>query len=1104
MRSIGVLVLVALPASAATWVQLGSSLNLDATKSAGSPAIAATTSSLYVGWVEPDAAGADQMYVKSWNGNAWVQLGGSLNVQVSGYHANEPSLVLFGSTLYASWWEYPVGGGTCQGHVKKWSGTAWVAAATNEPGSTCQPVPLATDGTTLYVANANQHQLYKLASGRWSSIGSQWTSGFDLSTSMVMHGSSPELAYTIPYYPPGSSSSSYVDAYATRLGGSTWTQLGATYLNLGHPDSASSASIASNGVADYVAWSEKPGTKWSTYVASWSGSAWTLLGGAQANPTNVEYLSPRVFVQGPTPYLAYLSAAGQKNQAYVSSWTGSAWSVLGGALNVNTQKDASGVAATGAGASTYATWSEGAGLIYVKQWTTTTGGTATQLAFSVQPSNAAAGAAITPALQVAVQDALGAVVTSSAATITLAIGNNAGGGTLSGTATATAVNGVATFSGLSINRTGTGYTLVASSAGLSSATSAPFNITTGAPAALAFTVQPSSTPVGSAISPPVQVAVRDSSGNTVTSSSAPVSMTTGANPSGGVLSGTLTASADAGVASFGNLSLNQVGTGYTLIASSAGLPDAGSAPFNVDPAGAVKLAFTVQPSTTAAGSPITPAVQVTVQDATGTRVASTANVTVTIGNNPAGGTLSGTATARADAGVAVFSDLSIDNAGAGYTLAAASGTLAGAASASFGVGAGAAAQLVFLGGSQATTAGTCSPVLTVQSQDALANPAPVAGPLALTSTSTAMTFYASSDATCSGAPSTAVALASGTTGSFRFRDTAAGTPVITASAGGGVPPASQPETVRPAPPSRLAFTSAAAPVVAGACSGPLTVEALDPFGNPSPVGGDMPLGLSSTSATMALTGDLTCSATGAAAIPAGATAATFAFQDTVAASPVITAAANGFQAASQTQVVVAGPPARLDVSGFPASVAAGAPGTVTVSARDPYANVVAAYRGTVQLSSSDPAATLPGPYAFSAADQGAHAFAGGVTLRTVGVQQIAAADVAGGSLQGAQTGIQVLQPPGGACDANATCSTGICSTGVCCTTQCGQCQKCDPAGACQAIPDCDPTLSVCGCGASGEAPPPALLAALGLWLTAWRWRRRPASARQPPRPRTSP
>jgi outer membrane protein assembly factor BamB len=105
-----------------------------------------------------------------------------------------------------------------------------------------------------------------------------------------------------------------------------------------------------------------------------------------------------------------------------------------------------------------------------------------KLAFIQGPSNTAAGAAITPAVRVAVEDANGNIETSDNATqVSLAIGTNPAGGTLSGGSAVTVASGVATFSGLSIDKAGTGYTLTASSTpSYTGATSAAFNITSGA------------------------------------------------------------------------------------------------------------------------------------------------------------------------------------------------------------------------------------------------------------------------------------------------------------------------------------------------------------------------------------------------------------------------------------------------------------------------------------------------------------------------------------------------------------------------------------------------------------------------------------------------
>ncbi len=92
-----------------------------------------------------------------------------------------------------------------------------------------------------------------------------------------------------------------------------------------------------------------------------------------------------------------------------------------------------------------------------------TPGAANRLAYVVQPTTATAGATISPAPQVEILDVNGNRVTGSTAAVTLALGANPGGSTLGGTATVNAVAGLATFSTLSLNRTGTGYTLAASS-----------------------------------------------------------------------------------------------------------------------------------------------------------------------------------------------------------------------------------------------------------------------------------------------------------------------------------------------------------------------------------------------------------------------------------------------------------------------------------------------------------------------------------------------------------------------------------------------------------------------------------------------------------------
>ncbi|HEY6059952.1 MAG TPA: hypothetical protein VIV10_05155, partial [Gemmatimonadales bacterium] len=353
-------------------------------------------------------------------------------------------------------------------------------------------------------------------------------------------------------------------------------------------------------------------------------------------------------------------------------------------------------------------------------------GGASRLAFSVQPGAAVAGATMSPAVQVSELDSLGNVVSSFAGAVTLAItpGSGTDGASLSGTTTVTAAGGVASFSTLSIDSAGTGYTLTASTAGLADEVSATFKVTPGPGSRLAFTVQPKSVKAGAVFSPPIEVTVLDAIGNTATSYAGNVtlSITTGTGTSGANLAGTKTVSVAAGVASFSDLSIDLAGNGYTLSARSSGITGTVSNSFDILIGSLTQLVFTQQPTTDTAGQALSPAVLVTAQDAAGNTVTSfTGNITMSIAVNPGGGTLSGTATKAAVAGVATFSNLSIDKAGTGYRLQAAAGSLKDTSQA-FSILAGTATKLAFTQQPTTTTSGaSISPSVKAAAQDAFGN-----------------------------------------------------------------------------------------------------------------------------------------------------------------------------------------------------------------------------------------------------------------------------------------------------------------------------------------------------------------------------------------------
>ncbi len=304
-----------------------------------------------------------------------------------------------------------------------------------------------------------------------------------------------------------------------------------------------------------------------------------------------------------------------------------------------------------------------------------------RLAFTAQPTDAMKDSIIKPPVQVTVFDSVGDVVTSFAGDVTLAIGNDPGvlKARLSGRSQAAAAAGVATFGDLSIDQLGSGYTLIATiEAGTITKESGSFNITAvpspppGSATTLAFAQQPQTTAAGTAIAP-VQVAALDNAGRTVTTFTGPITISLDANPGGDPLS-PRTVNAVNGLATFSNLRIDKAASGYTLSASANGLPNVPSIAFTIVPGTATQLAFTVPPRDTRTGATIQPPVQVTAYDAFGNQATNfSGSILLAIGHNGGllfPGTLSGGGPIPTVNGVAVFSNLSIDVAGNGYTLIA--------------------------------------------------------------------------------------------------------------------------------------------------------------------------------------------------------------------------------------------------------------------------------------------------------------------------------------------------------------------------------------------------------------------------------------------------
>jgi hypothetical protein len=143
---------------------------------------------------------------------------------------------------------------------------------------------------------------------------------------------------------------------------------------------------------------------------------------------------------------------------------------------------------------------------------------------------------------------------------------------------------VASFTDLSIERSGVGYRLEATAAGVGSGVTNAFTITPGPATRLNFTVQPSDTTAGASIRPNVRVAAFDALGNAATgfSGNVTVVITPNTGTSGAILSGTTTQAAVNGVVQFSDLKIDRAGSGYRLTATASGVTGITSTAFDIN------------------------------------------------------------------------------------------------------------------------------------------------------------------------------------------------------------------------------------------------------------------------------------------------------------------------------------------------------------------------------------------------------------------------------------------------------------------------------------------------------------------------------------------
>lgn len=291
---------------------------------------------------------------------AWVEVGEG-SASGNGISGN-PEYDVFPSidistdgTPYVAWTN---GGGLDEGDifVRSWDGSNWVQVGTgsatgggitNNNGSASDPsIGVAPNGK-VYVAWATLSPMSAIYvrfwdGGGWDEVGAGSASGNGISDSND-YARRPDLAIAPngnPYVTWQDGDGDDLEIYVRTWNGSSWVQVGAgsaTGGGISNNNAVSwypSIAVAPNGTP-YVAWVDYSSQSYQVYARVWNGSSWAEIGAGSASggglsdaPGSGEYPDMGVAPDG-TPYIAWQHSHPGGADIYVLKWNGSDWVEVG-------------------------------------------------------------------------------------------------------------------------------------------------------------------------------------------------------------------------------------------------------------------------------------------------------------------------------------------------------------------------------------------------------------------------------------------------------------------------------------------------------------------------------------------------------------------------------------------------------------------------------------------------------------------------------------------------------------------------------------------------------------------------------------------------------
>ena len=312
-----------------------------------------------VAW-EGSNDGREFVYIRRWNGSAWVEIGsgsatdGGINDNVT--WVGNPSLAIdVDNTPIVAW--YDLADWNDEIFVRRWNGLAWAEMGTgsasgggissNEGYSITPSLAIEPDGSPMvaWMDTEPGPDIYfrRWNGSAWVELGSGSASGGGISK--TGNAVDPSLAIApsgMPIVAWEDNSSGNSEIYVRRWNGSAWVEMGTGSASGGGiskntgSSNAPSLAIGTDG-APVVTWTDNTTVNREIYVRRWNGSAWVEMGAGSATGGGISNVSgfsgtgsPALAI-GPdgAPVIAWWDYYQYNYKIYVRRWNGLAWVEMG-------------------------------------------------------------------------------------------------------------------------------------------------------------------------------------------------------------------------------------------------------------------------------------------------------------------------------------------------------------------------------------------------------------------------------------------------------------------------------------------------------------------------------------------------------------------------------------------------------------------------------------------------------------------------------------------------------------------------------------------------------------------------------------------------------